>query len=77
MTAQLANGGYKIYPRITVEENQETLEEIKNLIKKNSESAKEIKDGLIEASEQLLSFIKEKKHEPLYRNSENIKFVKC
>jgi penicillin-binding protein 2 len=76
MTAQLANGGYKIYPRITVEENQETFEEIKNLIQKNSESAKEIKDGLIEASEQLLSFIKEKKHEPLYRNSENIKFVK-
>ena len=27
MTAQLANGGYKIYPRITVIENQDTFEE--------------------------------------------------
>ena len=33
------------------------------------------KKGLSEASEQLLSFIKEKKHEPLFRNPENIKFV--
>ena len=25
MTAQLANGGYKIYPKIIVEENEDTL----------------------------------------------------
>ena len=29
MTAQLANGGYKIYPRITINKNQESAEEIK------------------------------------------------
>tara|TARA_B110000196_G_scaffold126773_1_gene109882 strand:- start:1291 stop:3258 length:1968 start_codon:yes stop_codon:yes gene_type:complete len=75
MTAQLANGGYKIYPKITVEKNQKTFEEIKHIIKKNSETAKKIKDGLTEASEQVLNFVKEEKYEPLYRNPENIKFV--
>ena len=30
MTAQLANGGYKIYPRIDVKKNQDTVEQIKN-----------------------------------------------
>ena len=76
MTAQLANGGYKIYPKITVSENDETFESVKETIKKSYENFKQTKDGLTEASEQLLSFIKkEKKHEPLYRNPENIKLV--
>ncbi len=61
MTAQLANGGYKIYPRITFKEGDETLEEIKYQIKKNSVALNEAKDGLIEAGEQLLNFIKKKK----------------
>ena len=75
MTAQIANGGYKIYPRITVSEKDERLEDIKKTILKNTYDAKEEKDGLMEASEQILDLIKEKKHEPLYRNSENIKFI--
>ena len=75
MTAQLANGGYKIYPKITVNENEDTLEEIKLLIRKNAETKKEVKDGLLEASQQLLNFTRVKKHEALYRNPENIKFV--
>ena len=29
MTAQLANGGFKIYPKIIVEEDSKTAEEIK------------------------------------------------
>jgi len=32
-------------------------------------------DGLSEVSEQFLNFINLKKHEPLYKNPENIKFV--
>ena len=76
MTAQIANGGYKIYPRITVEKNQDSFEKINLIIKKRSDTAKEIKDGLTEASEQLLSFINEKKYESLYRNSQNIEFIK-
>ena len=75
MTAQLANGGYKIYPKITVNENDDTLEDIKYMIKKNEQSAKEKGDNQSETVEQLFSFIKEKKHQILYRNPENIKFV--
>ena len=75
MTAQLANGGYKIYPKITVNENDDTLEDIKYMIKKNEQSAKEKGDNPSETVEQLFSFIKEKKHQTLYRNPENIKFV--
>ena len=75
MTAQIANGGYRIYPRITVNEDDEKFEDIKNQIEKNYKNFNEIKKGLTEASEQLLNFIKEKKHQPLYKNPENIKFV--
>ena len=75
MTAQLANGGHKIYPKITVNENDETYEEVKNFIEKNYENNKIINQGLVEASQELFSFIKDKKHEPLYKSSENIKII--
>ena len=75
MTAQLANGGFKIYPRITVAENQDTAEQIKSIIQKNSEELKEVKKGLDVASEGLTWFTKPKKYEPLYKNPENVKFV--
>ena len=75
MTAQIANGGYRIYPRITINEEDEKLEDIKLQIEKNYKNHNETKKGLTEATEQIFSFIKEKKHEPLYRNPENIKFV--
>ena len=75
MTAQLANGGYKIYPKIVVNENDETLENIKLIIEQNAKSEKEIKRSLTETGEQLLNLIKEKKHQPLYRNPENVKFI--
>ena len=75
MTAQLANGGYKIYPKITVNKNDEKLEDIKSQIAKNYKSHNELKKGLSVSSEQLLWFTKPKKHEPLYKNPENVKFV--
>ncbi|MDC1082343.1 penicillin-binding protein 2 [Candidatus Pelagibacter sp.] len=75
MTAQLANGGYKIYPKITSSNDDVPFEVIKSQIDENYKNFTESKKGLIEASEQLLSFIKEKKHQPLFRNPENIKFI--
>ena len=75
MTAQLANGGYKIYPKIISNDDDVPFEDIKSQIDENYKNFTESKKGLSEASEQLLSFIKEKKHEPLFRNPENIKFV--
>ena len=75
MTAQIANGGYKIYPKIIVSKDQETSEEIKSLMEENHTSMKDTKDGLTEAGQQLMSFIKEKKHEALYKNSENVRII--
>jgi penicillin-binding protein 2 len=75
MTAQLANGGFKIYPKIIVEENGKTFENIKLLMNKNSVNLNEKNDKLKAASE-LLSFIDKEKHEPLFKNSKNIKLVR-
>ena len=76
MTAQIANGGFKIYPRIISNEEDATLEEIKLTIAKNAQDLKEIKKGLDVASEGLAWFTSEKKHEPLYDNPEHIKLIK-
>ncbi len=75
MTAQLANGGHKIYPKITVNENDETYEEAKLLIEKNYQIKKQIDKGSEEVIDGIFSFIKDKKHEALYDNYENIKLI--
>ena len=75
MTAQLANGGHKIYPKIIVNEDDETYEDSKALIEKNRSINKQINKGLVEASQALFSFTKTKKHEALYKNYENIKLI--
>ncbi len=75
MTAQLANGGYKIYPKIIMDDNQETLEDIKN---KMLESARKQKEEnilpQIKAVQELFNK-EEKEYTRLYRNPENVKFV--
>jgi len=75
MTAQLANGGHKIYPKITVNQNDETYEEVKSIIERNYKINKQINDDLIESSDGLFSFIKDKRHEVLYKDYENIKLI--
>ena len=52
------------------------FEEIKSLIEQNYKNHKETKNGLLEASEELLSLVIEEKYEPLYKDPENIKIVK-
>ena len=44
MTAQLANGGYKIYPKIVLDKNQDSLEEIKLKMKKKQKIMKMIEN---------------------------------
>ena len=74
MTAQLANGGYKINPKIVVNENQETIEQIKNKINEKKDLTEESEDSLIKVTEKILN--KEiEEFTPLYRNPENVKFV--
>jgi penicillin-binding protein 2 len=75
MTAQIANGGYKIYPRVTINGNEDNIEDIRSIIEENSKNSKETKKGLIEATEQLLSLIKERKYKRLYKNKKNIEIV--
>ncbi len=75
MTAQLANGGFEIYPRITVDKNQESLESIKYKMAKNALKQKDKQYASpIRKVEEFLN-IGSKEYRPLFRNPENVKFV--
>ena len=74
MTAQLANGGYKIYPTIVADNKLDTLEQVKKKIQKEAEDAKQEDNYLIRATEEFLK-TDVKEHTPLYKNPENVKFV--
>ena len=75
MTAQLANGGFEIYPRITVDKNQESLKSIKYKMIQNALKQKDKQYASpIRKVEEFLN-IGSKKYQPLYRNPENVKFV--
>ena len=73
MTAQLANGGHKIYPNIIADKDQENIEIIKNKMvlaeKNNSEE-----NNFLLATENFFK-ADEKNYHALYRNKENVKFV--
>ena len=75
MTAQLANGGFKIFPKLVVEKNQKTYEEIKYTIDKNLEDFKKVKkDSFIEKGSEFFNKFSKSNYK-LYRNPENVKFV--
>jgi len=73
MTAQLANGGFKIYPRITVDKNQESVENIKHKMAQSIFKQKEYSSPIRKVEE--LFNIGSKEYRPLFRNPENVKFV--
>ena len=73
MTAQLANGGHKIYPKIIFDNKSEPVESIKYKMKL-SEQANKNQIDLIERTEKDLD-INKKTYPTLYRNKENVKFV--
>ena len=71
MTAQLANGGFKIYPKITLEEDSKTFEQIKSKMRENlNEANSELKE-----TSEFLEFFNQKEHETLFKNPRNIKLV--
>ena len=75
MTAQLANGGFKIFPKLVIKKNQKTYEEIKYAIDKNLEDFKKVKkDSFIEKGSEFFNKFS-KSNYPLFRNPENVKFV--
>ena len=75
MTAQLANGGFKINPKITTDKIDISITDIKNEMKKNLNKGKNIKSPLIKKVEENLFKLETKEYTPLFRNQENIKFV--
>ena len=74
MTAQLANGGFKIYPKIKVNEKQETYENIKYKMAQNLLKKEENISPIKKVGEKIFN-IGEKEYSSLFRNSENVKFV--
>ena len=77
MTAQLANGGFKINPKIIVNETDLSFEEIKFKIEKNLEKkiqGPDFDDAMVNDIE-IPSNKDENLFEPLFRNQENVKFV--
>ena len=76
MVAQLANGGFKIKPRI-IDDNSNMYELVKNKIEqqKNQFDLSLNKDLLIEQNDQALTSVKLEHLDPLFRNPENVKFV--
>jgi len=75
MTAQLANGGFKIYPKIILEENIKTVEDIRVMMNENRKQSNQNESGLKEATE-LLGFSKQKEYHRLFKNSKNINLVR-
>ena len=75
MTAQLANGGFEIYPRITVDKNQESLKNIKYKMIQNALKQKDKQYASPRRKIEEFLNIGSNKHRPLYRNPENVKFV--
>ena len=74
MTAQLANGGYKIYPKITKNNNTESAEKIKSKMFEAGEKLKKKDKTLLKVKGDFLRR-KSNIYKPLYKNPENVKFV--
>ena len=72
MTAQLANGGHKIYPKI-VSSNDEDVETIKQKMKIAEQNISE-SSNILSVPERFFNTNK-KNYPALYRNKENVKFV--
>ncbi len=75
MTAQLANGGFKIYPKIIVEKNSKSAEEIRILMNENRKQLNTKDKGLQDTTE-LLGFLNKKEHEALFKEDKNINLVR-
>jgi penicillin-binding protein 2 len=75
MTAQLANGGFKIYPKIIVEKDSKTAGEIRFIMNENRKQLNKKDSGLKDATE-LLDFLNKKEHQALFKSSKNINLVR-
>ena len=76
MTAQLANGGYKIKPQIILDDKL-NYEDIRSMIKLDLEkyNLSSNPKKLIELNKGILQEQNIELYKPMYRNPENVKFV--
>jgi len=74
MTAQLANGGFKIYPKLVIEENSKTAQNIRVIMNENRKQLNIKNNGLKEATKLL--GLNKIEHEPLFKNSKNINLIR-
>ena len=75
MIAQLANGGFKIFPRITVDGSQESLEKIKYKMAQSLNDSEKDDSSIIKKTAEEFFNQDEKKYTKLFKNQENVKFV--
>ncbi len=75
MTAQLANGGFKIYPKIIAEDDSKTAEEIKFIMNENRKKLNK-KDRRLKDAKSPLDLLNKEKHETLFKSSKNINLVR-
>ena len=75
MTAQLANGGFKIYPKIILEKDRKTVEEIRFIMNENRKQLNKKNSGLKDTTEELLGLLDKKEHETLFKSPKNINLV--
>ena len=75
MIAQLANGGFKIFPRITVDGRQESLEKIKYKMAQSLNEVEKDDSSIIKKTAEEFFNQDEKKYTKLFKNQENVKFV--
>ena len=75
MTAQLANGGFKIYPKIIAEDDSKTAEEIKFIMNENRKKLND-KDRRLKDAKGLLDILNKENHETLFKSSKNINLVR-
>ena len=73
MTAQLGNGGFKIYPKIVVEKNDKTADEIKAFMKKSLINKE---NNLLDEGKEFLKSLTKNVHNKLFLDPENIRLVK-
>ena len=76
MTAQLANGGFKISPKLIVNKDDLTFENVKSKMDKNLEKkiqGPDFDDALVDLG--ISSSKDDNLYSPLFRNQENVKFV--
>ena len=76
MIAQLANGGFKIYPKIVVDKNDKTADEIKTLMNRKLKNHNTKKNNLLTDGQEFFKSLKEESYEKLFLDTENIRLVK-